>query len=125
MTSYNEMKSAVNTVAFQLGSADASMNEPCVPESIFVRRCDQVAYATGYESVSGPTFATAQFTGSKVAEPHPEGSRAPTKQHNWGDYNAKRSMERIAAHQRKVEAAYEMTAEFLGGVLEGDIIFMA
>ncbi len=55
-----------STIAFTFGQADANSGKPCVPEMIFIQRRDQAEYAKGYEAITGPTFATAQFTEAEI-----------------------------------------------------------
>jgi hypothetical protein len=56
------LRFAVGTpIPFIYGAQDAASGLACVPEMIFVQRADQVNYAAGYASVSGPTLTTQQF----------------------------------------------------------------
>jgi hypothetical protein len=50
-----------STVAYTFGVEDATTDKLCIPEMWFYRHEDKVAYATGYESVAGPTLTTRQF----------------------------------------------------------------
>ena len=55
-----------HTVAFQFGTADATHGASFCPEMYFTNRLDKIDYAKGFESVTGPTFATAQFTDAEI-----------------------------------------------------------
>jgi hypothetical protein len=54
------------TVAYTFGTADARHGASFCPEMYFVRHEDKCQYAAGYESITGPTFATAQFTDAEI-----------------------------------------------------------
>jgi hypothetical protein len=56
-----------HTVAYNFGCTDATSGNACVPEMVFIRRADQVEYALGFESITGPTLTTAQFTDAQIA----------------------------------------------------------
>jgi hypothetical protein len=51
------------TIPYMWGAQDAAAGLPCVPEMQWVRNCDQIEYAAGYEAVAGRTFTTQQFLG--------------------------------------------------------------
>lgn len=120
-TKYTTTATKINTasVAFRFGVEAAQRDEACVPETIFIARKDQINFAAGFESISGITEVTAQFTGSALP------TATPAKAHNWHDHNAKRAIAAVEAQQRQMRRAYEMTAEFMGGIYEGDILFIA
>ena len=62
----HHLQFAVGTsIPFIYGAQDAATGMACVPEMVFVTRKDQCDYAAGFESISGPTFATNQFLGSR------------------------------------------------------------
>lgn len=82
------------------GQQDARAGATCVPEMYFVRHADKVAYCHGYESVSGPTLTTAQFTGSEMPQPAPV-----AKAHNWHAHN----LDRGSRHLRRIDAIFERT----------------
>jgi hypothetical protein len=46
---------------YAVGQLDAQEGKLAIPELYFVKRLDQCEYATGYESISGPTLTTRQF----------------------------------------------------------------
>lgn len=53
------------SVAFLLGCSDAECSRPVFcPEAFYVRRCDKIQYALGYELVLGASEMTRQFTAS-------------------------------------------------------------
>ncbi len=55
-----------STVAYTFGTADAKHGASFAPEMYFTNRLDKREYALGYESVTGPTFATVQFTDAEI-----------------------------------------------------------
>ena len=97
---------ASNSVAFRFGIEAAQRGEPCVPEMVFIQRTEQVKFALGYESITGATFATVQFTGSTLPAPEP----VKAKTHNWHDFNADRAIARSTKHHNWLEACLERTA---------------
>lgn len=105
MNTVAQAPSMVNSIAFQFGVEAAQCGEACVPEMVFIQRSEQIKFATGYESVSGPTFATVQFTGSEMPKPV-----VAKKPHNWSDYNADRAIRKVSAHLDKLDAIFERTA---------------
>jgi hypothetical protein len=89
-----------------LGVKAAQEGSACVPETLYVRRQDQVNFAFGFESVSGPTFTTAQFTGSPLPQPAP----VTAKTHGWSDFNADRALRQASAHLARIDQIFERTA---------------
>jgi hypothetical protein len=117
-----------STTAFRFGAEDATSGKPCVPEMVFLQRSQQVAYALGYEAITGPTFATVQFTGSIIPAP----IVVPNLKRTSGgefvrrtDANVQRIFSANAARDRRIAQAAQETASFLNGALDGDIIFMS
>ena len=51
------------SIPYIWGQQDARCGMTCVPEMVFVTRQDQIAYAVGFESVTGRTPTTAQVMG--------------------------------------------------------------
>ncbi len=50
------------------GQNDARHGASFCPEMYHTHKDDKREYALGYESVTGPTFATVQFTGTIMGE---------------------------------------------------------
>lgn len=51
-------------VAYTFGTSDARHGASFCPEMYYTHKDDKREYALGYESITGPTFATVQFTRS-------------------------------------------------------------
>jgi len=116
------------SVAYTFGGQDATSGQAFAPECIFIQRRDQVEYSRGYEAITGPTFATVQFTGSTIPTP----ITVPNLKRTSGgefvrrtDANVQRIFQANAARDRRIAQAAQETAAFLNGILDGDIIFMA
>jgi hypothetical protein len=89
MSSLPQTPAVKQSVAFQFGAQDAQRGEPCVPECIFIQRQQQVEYATGWESQSGATATTAQFTGSPLPKPGALWARYESYKFGWDIFTAR------------------------------------
>jgi hypothetical protein len=125
-TSIVSQSLAVKTsIAFRFGQRDAQEGQVFAPEAIFLQRAQQVEYSLGYESITGPTVATAQFTGSVTPAP----ITVPHYRRDGGEYtrctdsNVERIFQANAARDRRIARAAEESAAFLGGMFAGDIVF--
>ena len=117
---------AVKTsIAFQFGQRDAQDGQVFCPEAVFLQRAQQVEYARGFERVSGPTVATAQFTGSVIPAPIvvPNYKVNDRERVRRTDSNVERIFQANAARDRRIARAVEESAAFLGGMFAGDIVF--
>jgi len=126
----NTSKYNSNSYAFKLGAQAAQNGDACVPECIFVSRRQQVDFAAGFESVSGPTFVTAQFTGSEVPAPVapiivPNYRRNDREFVRRIDGAADTMFKADAARCTRIDKMLAATAAFLGVDAEPDIIFAA
>ncbi len=54
------------TLPYTFGTADATHGAGFCPEMYFSHPLDMRDYALGYEAITGPTFATAQFTDAEI-----------------------------------------------------------
>ena len=113
------------SIAFQFGQEDAQNGVVFAPEAIFVQRAQQVEYSKGYESVTGPTVATVQFTGSVIPAPivTPNYKANGRERVRRTDSNVERIFQANAARDRRIARAAQETAAFLGGAYAGDIVF--
>ena len=115
---------ALTPMAFRFGAEDAVAGKPCVPEMVFIGRADQIEYAKGFESITGPTFATVQFTGSTVPAPIivPNLKVNDRERVRRTDSNVERIFQASAAQAKRLARMAEETAAFLG-YDDGEIIF--
>jgi hypothetical protein len=113
------------SIAYTFGQRDAQEGQVFCPEMVFLQRAQQVEYAKGYESVSGPTVATVQFTGSVIPAPvvTPNYKVNDRERVRRTDSNVERIFQANAARDRRIARAAEETAAFLGGMFAGDIVF--
>ncbi len=62
----NSLPQTSSTIAYTFGNADARHGASFCPEMYFTHKADKREYALGYEVITGPTFATAQFTEAEI-----------------------------------------------------------
>ena len=113
------------SIAYTFGQRDAQEGQVFAPEAIFLQRAQQVEYSLGYESISGPTVATVQFTGSVIPAPItvPNYKANGRERVRRTDSNVERIFQANAARDRRIARAAQETAAFLGGAYAGDIVF--
>lgn len=114
----------VSSSAYRFGMQDAQENAPFAPESIFIRRSDQILYAHGFEAVRGVNEATAQFTGNPLPKPSmkPHYKADDDERVRLTDLDADKVFKASERRAKRMARALAETAAFLG-VDDGEILF--